>query len=353
MKALTQNRRASVTIYDVAKAADVSIATVSRALHGGARVAEGTRRRVLRAVEALEYEPSSIARSLVTRATQTIGLLLPEITNPFFPELVRGVEMVAAERSYTLLLAQTSGDPRTEQRYLDLFRSKGIDGVLVVGLAMGRQRLARFAQGAVPLVSLDREVDLPGTVLVHLDNRAGARRATDHLLSLGHRAIAHIGGPPTLMVSRERRRGHSDALRAAGVRASASLYAAGNFSEDDGHRACLRLLDSRAAFSAIFAANDLLAIGAIAALKERNVAIPDEISVVGFDDIHLASYTSPALTTVRQPTYDMARCATEILIDAIEGRVRPKTEREVLFQGELVVRESTAAYRRSADAAAV
>lgn len=352
MKALTPRARKVVSIYDVARVAAVSIATVSRTLNGSGLVAEATRARVLDAAQALGYEPNSIARSLVTRATQTIGLLLPDIMNPFFPELVRGVQLLAAERSYTLLLAQTGGDPETERRYLDLLRGKAIDGVLVVGLAMRRERLARFAASGIPLVSLDRDVDLPGTVMVHLDNRVGARRAIEHLLSLGHRAIAHIAGPSALKVSRARTRGYADALRTAGVARRPELSVEADFTEDGGRQACLRLLDAGTAFSAVFAANDLMAIGALAALKERGVAVPADVSIVGFDDIHLAAYTSPTLTTVRQPTYDMARCATQILIDAIQGQARPSGERQVLFQGELRVRQSTAPHRRAAMAAA-
>jgi len=342
MKALTHRGQSGATIYDVAKAAGVSIATVSRAVSGSGLVAEGTRQRILDTVRALGYEPNAIARSLVTRATQTIGLLLPDITNPYFPELVKGVQLLADERSYMLLLTQTGGDPKTEQRYLDLLRGKAIDGVLVVGLAMSRSRLSKFAASGIPMVSLDRDVDLPGTVLVHLDNRAGARRATEHLLSLGHHAIAHIGGPSSLKVSQERHQGYLDALRAAGVSETPGLHVEADFTEEGGRQAGLTLLDGGDAFSAVFAANDLMAIGAMAGLKERGVLVPSKVSVVGFDDIHLAAYTSPALTTVRQPTYEMGRRAAQILIDAIQGRVTPEDQRHVLFQGELLVRQSTA-----------
>ena len=343
-----KSRGGTATIYDVAKAAGVSAATVSRAMNGSSRVADPTLRRIRDAVRKLGYQPNAIARSLVTKSTQTIGLLLPDMANPFFPELIKGVQSLADERSYMLLLAETGGDPKTEQRYLDVLRGKAIDGVLVVGLAMRRRQLVKFVATGIPIVSLDREVDLPHIAMVQLDNRAGGRRATQHLLSLGHCAIAHIGGPSQLKVSEDRREGYRDALHAGRSSGASTFEVEADFTEEGGRRACLGLLDGGVAFSAIFAANDVMAIGAMAALRERGVPVPAKVSVVGFDDIHLARYASPALTTVRQPTYEMGRRATEVLIDAIQGRVRSIEERVILLQGELVVRESTAQLARAA-----
>ncbi len=341
MKALTEAASAP-TIYHVAHRAGVSTATVSRALNGNPLVAERTRARIAQAVEELGYEPNSIARSLVTRSTKTIGLLLPDITNPFFPELVKGVQLLAAERSFTLLLSQTGNDPKTEQRYLNLFRGKGIDGLLLVGLALGRAKLSKFVASRIPLVSLDRDVDLIGIPLVHLDNRAGARRATEHLLAFGHRTIAHIAGPRSLHVSQDRSRGYFDALENANLSQRPELVVASDFTEAGGRAACLALLESGARFTSIFAANDLMAIGAMAGLKDAGLTVPTDVSVVGFDDIHIASYTAPPLTTLRQPAYEMGRRAAQILIDAIGGKPLAEEERQVVFQGELICRGSTA-----------
>ena len=341
MKPLT-SLSVGVTIYDVARVARVSTATVSRALNGKALVADTTRARVVKVVKELGYEPNSMARSLVTRSTRTIGLLLPDITNPFFPDLVKGVQLLAAERSYALLLGQTGNDPRAEQQYLDLFRGRRIDGLLVVGLTLGRARLSKFAAGGTLLVSLDREVDLPGIPLVHLNNRAGARRATEHLLERGHRSIAHIGGPSSLTVSRERLSGYINALGAAGVDPHPGLIVASDFTESGGRTSLLALLDSGVPFTAVFAANDVMAIGAMEALKGAGLLVPGDVSIVGFDDIQLAGYTTPALTTIRQPAYEMGRGAAEILIDAIGGKQLARSQRQVVFQGELVVRGSTA-----------
>ncbi len=343
MKTVTPGSANGATIYHVAKVAGVSTATVSRALNGTAVVAEPTRRRILQAVRDLGYGPNSIARSLKTGTTKTIGLILPDITNPFFPELVKGVQLLADERTYALLLSQTGGAPDVEERYLDLLvQGRAVDGILLVGMTLRGARLARFGALGIPSVSLDRNVNLPGMALVHLDNRTGGRHATEHLLSLGHRVIAHIGGPASLTVSQEREQGYADALRSAGVRPDGKLVVEGDFTEEGGRKACLELLDAGARPTATFAANDLMAIGAMAALKERGVAVPQDLSVVGFDDIHLAAYTSPALTTVHQPTYEMGRRAAEILIDEIQQRRPVHDDRQLVFQGELIVRDSTA-----------
>lgn len=336
MKALT----GTATVYDVARHAKVSIATVSRALNSSSLVATDTRDRILEAVDALGYEPNRAARSLVTRSTKTIGLLLPDITNPFFPELVKGAQLLAAERAYALLLSQTGGLARMEQQYLDIFRGKGVDGLLVVGLALGRARLSRFSASGIPMVSLDRDVHLPDVPQVHLDNRAGARRATDHLLSLGHSRVAHIGGPSILEVSQDRARGYRDALEAAGITPSADLFVEGDFTEEGG-RAALRTLEQRGRrLTAVFVANDLMAIGALAAAKDLGLRVPADLSIVGFDGISLAAYTTPRLTTLRQPTYEMGRRAAQMLLDMIGGKTPASIERQVVFQGELVRGES-------------
>ncbi len=333
-----------VTIYDVARLAGVSPATVSRALNGSNRVATTTRRRVEAVVAQLGYEPNRVARSLATSVTHTLALLLPDITNPFFPALVKGVQLLADERHYTLLLCNTAADPEREEEYLRVLRGKRVDGVILVGLKLNGQRIRR-ALGEVPVVVLDRSVDLPGAAVVQVDHRGGATLAVRHLLELGHRDIAHVAGPGDLAVSRERLEGYREALSEAGLPYRPELVVEADFTEEGGYEA-VQGLCATGHVSAIFAANDLSAIGIMAALRERGLTVPDEVSVVGFDDIHLCAYTVPALTTIRQPAYAMGRRAAELLIDAVEGG----DPRGVTFEAELVVRGSTAppAGRRSA-----
>ena len=328
----------SATIYEVARAAGVSTATVSRALNGSAQVADRTKHRITEAIAALGYQPNHVARSLVLKATHTIAVMLPDITNPFFPALVKGVQLAADEEGYAVLLAHTGGDTAKEEAYFQVLRGQQVDGVLLVGLVSAPESLKGLVGRGLPVVMLDRPVDLPGSATVRVDHKAGGRIATEHLLELGHRRIAHIAGPKGLGVSQHRLDGYRRALSAHGVAFEESLVVEGDFSEDGGYRGIQELLRRRTRFTALFAANDLSAIGAMTALREHGLQVPGDVSVVGFDDIHLASYTSPKLTTVRQPIYDMGRAAAKLLIDARRKKVGLKDK---IFDGELVVREST------------
>jgi LacI family transcriptional regulator len=330
----------SATIYEVARAAGVSTATVSRALNGSGQVAERTRLRVTEAIAALGYQPNNVARSLVLKATHTIAVLLPDITNPFFPALVKGVQLAADEEGYAVLLGHTGGDPAKEESYFQVLRGQQVDGVLLVGLISAPESLKGLTGHGLPVVTLDRPVNVPGSATVRVDHKAGGRIATEHLLELGHRRIAHISGPKGLSVSQQRLDGYRRALSTHGVSFNDRLVAQGDFSEDGGYRGVQELLRARTRFTALFAANDLSAIGAMTALREHGMNVPDEVSVVGFDDIHVASYTSPKLTTVRQPIYDMGRAAAKLLIDASRKKVSLK-DNTTIFDAELVVREST------------
>ena len=326
------------TIYDVARLAGVSTATVSRALNGTAPIADGTRAAIERAIEQLGYRPNPIARSLVTRSTQTIALLLPDITNPFYAELVSGIQQRLAEGDQSMLLCTTNGDPEQEARYLRLLRAKHVDGALVDGLGLSPERIAAFAEDGFPIVCLDRDVDFPTIPLVQVDNRLGARLATEYLISLGHRRIAHITGAAA-PISELRAAGYDEALRAAGIEPDPALVADGDFTEAGGHAAMRALLESGARFSAVFCANDLSAMGALNSVLSSGRKVPLDLSIVGFDDVRLSPYTSPPLTTIHQPAAEIARHATELLLDLIRGE-QPGTMRR-LFAPTLVVRGST------------
>jgi DNA-binding LacI/PurR family transcriptional regulator len=327
------------TIYDVARLAGVSTATVSRALNGTGQIAPATRAAIDAAVAQLGYHPNTAARSLVTRSTQTIALLLPDITNPFYADLVSGIQRRALETGHTMLLCTTEGDAEREEQYLALLRAKQVDGVLVDGLVLPPDRIARFVRNGPPIVCLDRDVESASVPLVQVDNRLGARRATEHLLELGHRQIAHVAGAPGLGISEERVGGYRDALVAVGLAPDPRLVATGAFTEEGGHEATLGLLDA-AEPTAVFAANDLSALGALSALAERGLRVPDDVSVVGFDDLRLSRFTTPPLTTVHQPAREIARRATDLLLDLAAGR--PPQELRHVLEPELVVRGSTA-----------
>jgi DNA-binding LacI/PurR family transcriptional regulator len=329
------------TIYEVAQQAGVSTATVSRAINGKAPVAALTRRRVESAIRTLRYEPNHVARSLVTATTDTIAIVLPDITNPFFPDLVKGIQLLADERRYTVLLLNTGADLEREEHSLLALRRKRVDGVILVGMAMKGDRIVRALGADVPVVVLDRSISRLDATLVALDNIEGARLATQHLIDLGHQAIAHITGPEGLPLVAQRLSAYRKTLRAADIRPEPDLVVAGDFTEDGGYRAVDRLLAGGSRFTAIFAANDLSAIGAMAALKAHGLSVPRNVSVVGFDAIHLSAYSTPPLTTVRQPAYEMGRKAAELLIDSIRATSvhRPM---KVLFKPDLIVRQSSA-----------
>jgi LacI family transcriptional regulator len=259
------------TIYDVARLAGVSTATVSRALNDTGQVAASKRFAIEAAVERLGYRPNTIARSLVTRSTQTIALLLPDITNPFYAELVTGIQQLTRERDYTMLLCTTDFDAEQEERHLTLLRAKHVDGALVDGLVLPPERIARFVEDGFPIVCLDRDVDSPSVPLVQVDNRLGARLATEHLLALGHTRIAHIMGAAA-RISEERLLGYQAALTQAGVAPDSALIAFGGFTETGGHDAMEALLEADPGLTAVFAANDLSALGAINAIVHLTAA---------------------------------------------------------------------------------
>ena len=327
------------TIYDVARLAGVSTATVSRALNGVGRIAPARRASIDAAVEQLGYRPNTIARSLVTRSTQTIAVLLPDITNPFYADLVHGVQQLALARDYTMLLCTTGGDPVQEEKYLEVLRAKQVDGALVDGLVLPPARIARFVRDGLPIVCLDRDVDSAAVPLVQVDNRHGARLATEHLLSLGHRRIAHVRGPAT-GIADERVAGYGDALAAAGLMPDGLLICPGDWTERGGRDAVRRLVETETEFTAVFAANDLSALGVLSALSETGRRVPDDVAVVGFDDLRLASFSTPPLTTVRQPAAEIARRATEILFELVDGAQPAQLKHR--FEPRLVVRGSTA-----------
>ena len=332
-------KAARPTIYDVARLAGVSTATVSRALNGTARIAPDTRAVIDAAVEELGYRPNTIARSLVTKSTQTIALLLPDIANPFYAELVRGIQQRALATGHTMLLCTTEGDPEREEEYLTLLRAKQVDGVLVDGLVLPPDRIAHFVREGLPIVCLDRDVDSTSVPLVQVDNRLGARMATEHLLSLGHRRVAHIAGARDLGISEERIAGYRDAHGAVGLEPDLALLAVGSFTDEGGYEA-MRTLLARTELTAVFAANDLSAIGVINALVESGRRVPEDVSVVGFDDIRLARFTTPPLTTIAQPALEIAKRATQLLLDLAGGR--EVLELRHLLEPTLVIRRSTA-----------
>jgi LacI family transcriptional regulator len=331
------------TITDVARLAGVHPSTVSRALHrADLPLSPETRRRVLAAVERLEYRPSAIARGLRLRRTRTLGMLVPDITNPFFPPIIRGAEEAARDQGYELVLCNTDDETEREKASLRVLRERQADGLLIATSRMADATLASVRRERFPFVLVNRGSRVADDPAVEVNNARAAADIVDHLALLGHKRIAHIAGPLSTTTGAERAAGYRESLRAHGVPDDATLMAeAAAYCEDAGYAAARRLL--QAAPTAIFAANDLLALGALRAVREAGLRVPADLSLVGINDIPLVGLLDPPLTTARVPQREMGAIAARMLIGLLEHE--PVRERHVRLDAELVVRGSTGAPR--------
>lgn len=311
-----------VTRDDVARLAGTSTAVVSYVLNNGPRpVAEATRQRVLAAVEQLGYRPNGVARSLRAQRTRVLGLIVPDISNPYFAQLARDIEDVAFARGYTVVLGNSVGDVARELVYVRTFVESRVDGLLYISAGRSSHCVDELIRSKVPTVVLDRRVRGFNASSVTADNRQGARLATQHLIDHGHRRIAFLGGPSKFSAAAERRRGWSSQLRQAGLASDRSLIVRAAFDRATGYQAALDVLnrDKRTRPTALFAAADEQGIGALRAAFELGLRVPDDLAVVSFDGVVDASYTVPSLTGVRQPVRAMATRALEILLDLVAG----------------------------------
>jgi LacI family transcriptional regulator len=329
-----------VTIKDIAKKAGVSYATVSRALNNHPEINIETRKKVLRIANEFGYQPNAIARGLVKKETKTLGLLIPDITNPFFPEVARGIEDAANEKGYTIFLCNTNWSLEREVNYLNVLRQKQVDGILIAPASEKIDHLKKIlSQWSKNTVSITR-VNISNVTSVLIDNVQGARMAVEHLLNRGYRKIAFIGGLIDISANQERLQGYQEALADNEVKQNPDYIASGDFKRESGHQIMQRLLMLKARPDAVFAANDLLALGAIQAIREAGLTIPDDVAVCGFDDIEFASLPEIQLTTVSQPKYEMGKLALETLIDQIKAEERT-VARKIMLEPNLIVRKTT------------
>jgi DNA-binding LacI/PurR family transcriptional regulator len=327
------------TMKDVARLAGVSVQTVSVVVNDKAVVAPETRNRILAAIEELGYRPQAIARSLRTGTTRTIGLMVADITNPFFARMADAVEDQAHAAGYSLILYNTHSDPEREQTYLQIAAQRWVDGMLFVTTTDELHGLHALQDAGIPAVAIDRIPHGYGGPHVILDNRMSGWLAAEHLLGLGHRDLVHICGPLDLRLSLERLESFESALHERGLTPVPHVVGDASWSCESGYRAMLTLLEGERRPTAVFAGNDRLAIGAMRAIVEAGLRIPEDVSVVGVDDIELAAYQTPPLTTIRQSLRDVATLATRILLDHIRGT--DSRHSRVVFEPELVVRQST------------
>jgi len=309
------------TIKEVAESAGVSITTVSHIVNGTRHVSERLTVKVRSAIDELGYRPHTAARSLRSCKTHMIGLILPDNTNPFFAEIARGVEDSCFDAGYSVILCNTDNNLEKEVNYLRLLENKGVDGIAFVSIGQDHEAIEILAKQKQPHVLIDRYI--PDFDCVLVDNRVGARKAVARLIELGHRRIGFISGRRNLVPSMEREQGYREALRHLGINVDPANLVEGDFGLESGNRAALRLLSRPHRPTALFAANDMMAIGALKAARQMALRVPEDLSVIGFDDIQLSSFVSPSLTTVAQPKYTMGRRTAEILLTRIK---QPETK---------------------------
>ncbi len=330
-------------IVDVAKRAGVSISTVSRVLNGRDHVNEDVIARVRQAAQELQYQPSRAARALRANQATIIGLLITDIQNPFFTALVRGVEDVAQRNGYSLILCNSDEDPQKERQYIEVLCAERVAGAIITPTREQQRSLKLFREYNIPIVTVDRRVKGDEIDAVLVDNVRGAREATAHLLANGNRRIGIISGPIMTTTGRERLEGYRQALRDAGMAHDPSLERFGSFKEESGRQLTYGLLDIEPPIDALFVANNLMTLGALAVLNERQKRIPEDIAVVGFDEMQWASLNAVSLTTVMQPVYEIGSTAAMRLFQRLQNPAA-FTRQEIVLAPKLLVRESSCRY---------
>lgn len=322
------------TIRDVAKLADVSVATVSRVINDKGYVNKDTKNRVEAAIQALDYRPNDVARSLFKGKSKMIALFVPDIKNPFFPELARAVEDISNQHGYTFILCNTDNNNKKEITYLQALSQKSIDGIILVSSTMSSTQMKGIK---VPMIALDRKME-SDLISVTVNNREGARQAVQYLKQTGCQRIAHIAGPETVSSAIHRLGGYVDEVKNDAWFTSHYIRA-GDYSMDKAFEETKQLLEIEPDVDGIFVANDVMGVGVLKAIKALNKRVPKDISVISFDGIELGTISTPSLTTMAQPIYHIGKRAAEILIQKIE---HPKTKvQSEEHEVTLTIREST------------
>ena len=336
-----------VTIREVARQAKVSVGTVSNVLAGAASVRPELRRRVEEVMRELDYHPNQIARSLKTRQTKTLGMVISDITNPFYPQIVRGAEDAAMEHGYLLFTLNTDENMERERRVLATLRARKVDGLLLT-VAPGQDDLShvtQFRDSGLPIVCIDRNVPGIDLDLVCADNVRGARMCMQHLLSRGHRRIGVLGGSRGVLTAEQRLQGYEVSLGEAGIPLDPKLERHGDFRLDSGYRLAKEMLLETDPPTALFASNAMMGFGALKAIHELGLRCPEDVALAVFDEVPFGDVIHPRLTVVAQPAYEMGRVSTELLIARVEGREKSPTPVRITLTPELLVRQSTASRR--------
>jgi DNA-binding LacI/PurR family transcriptional regulator len=340
--AKTENKESERTdIHTIARAANVSIATVSRTINHVPTVNPKIAKRVWEVIEKLDYFPNTQARALVSGRSKIFGLIISEITNPFFPELIQGFEDIAVAHGYEILVSSTNHDPKRMSHCIRRMLERKVEGVAIMTFGIEEPLLDQLANRKVPLVFIDIGPKRPGISLLKVDYHHGIRQGVQHLAALGHRNIAFISGPVTLHSAQSRRTAFSVSLKECGIDPHPSWIVEGDHTMEGGIAGMEKLLASRTIPTAVMCSNDMTAIGVLHKLYRAGLRVPDDLSVIGFDDIHIAEVTIPPLTTVQMSRFELARAAVTALRAHVEQSESSPPQREYDIQTELVVREST------------
>jgi LacI family transcriptional regulator, galactose operon repressor len=325
---------------DVGRKAGVSAMTVSRVINGREGVDPDTQRRVEEAIAALDFVPNRIARGLISQKTQTIGLIVPDFVNPFFAPVVRGAETAARRAGYRVLLCNSEGDLRLEREYIEDLVSHRVEGLLLAPASdRSRGSILALLRGGFPLVLIDRALPNVDCDLIVSDSAAGARRLVEHLIAIGHRHIAHITDVDDTSTGRERLRGYREALEHAGIPIQEELVFRTTVDQMGGYRAAQQILAMHRLPTAIFTVNNMTVVGAMQALREQGLTVPQDMGLVCFDDVEHLAVLSPFLTVIDQPAETFGSLGAQLLFERITGKAGPRSRRIVL-QTDLIVRES-------------
>lgn len=330
---------------DVAKKASVSPATVSRVLRQPDLVNKKTREKVLRVIDELNYKPHMIASQFRTQETKTILVIVPDITRPFFSEVLRGIEHTAVKNGYQVILGDTENNIEREKEYVELMYKKQADGVLLLTARMDSKSLKQLAD-AFPMVLACEYVDELDIPTVSIDNISGARKLTDHLINAGHKKIAYISGPMNVILSRDRLRGFQQAMAQYDLPVDPSYIQEGDYEIESGYNQMVKLLALEDPPTAVFVFNDEMALGTIKAVQDHGLKVPEDIAVVGFDNLKMATIFSPQMTTIDQPKYEIGQRATDMLLTLMKGGSLKK--KKIVMKDELIIRESCGFLQKNA-----
>lgn len=332
-----------LTIKDIARLANVSTATVSMVVNKkDERISAETKERVLDVVEKYNYLPNRIASSMVTKQTKSLGLVLPDITNPFFPGLARGVEDRANKDNWNIILCNSDNDYKKENDYLEMLQEKMVDGIILTAANHNSSGASVLSKINVPIITLDRDIEgVQHFGTVKTDNTKGAYDAVKYMISRGYKKIIHLSGPLNVHTAKARYDGYLQAHINSKVLPPKENVFQGDFSHETGYRLTNELLAKKVEFDALFCGDDLMALGALKALAEHGVSVP-EVGVVGFDDVYISDLVTPSLTTVHQPIYEMGYKAADLIINYIENGSKNNGEELVHnMETELKIRNTT------------